>query len=720
MTGHLRMALTAALICSALALPVHADDAATVAGFDARLDAIADSAASLGSLEFAASAVSSGALSATLDDPEDAATWIRENMTFDPYEGSLRGARGALFSKGGNALDRALLLAELLDAMGVDATIARGSLTDEQARALLASAAVAGSLTGDGVPSEVQAFDAGANGRVRATVSDHYWVRAALRSGTVDIDPTFPGLAFGESATEVTETFESNSLPEAAQRTVTIGVYFETDGTDGGVALSHRAALPDVAFRNISLTFDRDGARMRPQLEVGGETTSGTAIPTNGLERVWLQFVFTTGQVERRVVRDLYRRGETPDVFRRDDPIFSVVMAPGFVGTEYYRAVLSVLLGGFGDQVSSLRRVLDDEIDTSAMQADISAALAGATRDQAETALGVLALAFAHASDRAAVRVGRSLGVRPFYTEPRVIIAGAIRDGGTLEMQLDLRGNTIDAVPNVGVPATVVAAFRAVRGRVDSDLAGAITRRLTGRNAVSAADTIGAATTAGATLVTAHPGTVRRLDSLGLSDRAVRRLTEEVNELGNFAVTPNRSGDAGLAWWRVVPGTGAILGASEDGLQGAVTYLPSGFPESNGGNVRVQLADAALQLLDSVLSSAGDVGSDSAVNDTRICAAACDVLDLRRSACSDERDRTVPRLSPCLRGASTRDTGSIVAVGTSCAAQLFTFYCGAATLEGFVDETVAFELGLSPGIPVPFEGATAYAWDGCTCGDPTE
>ena len=63
-------------------------------------------------------------------DPEQAYEFVRDRIGFDPYEGVLRGAEGTLAARAGNALDRALLLAALLDAMGVEHRFALAELDD--------------------------------------------------------------------------------------------------------------------------------------------------------------------------------------------------------------------------------------------------------------------------------------------------------------------------------------------------------------------------------------------------------------------------------------------------------------------------------------------------------------------------------------------------------------------------------------------------------------
>lgn len=70
-------------------------------------------------------------------DAETIVAFVRDEIDFEQYPGLLRGPLGTLLSRAGNSLDQAVLLANLLKDAGVDARIARGQLTQAQARVLL-------------------------------------------------------------------------------------------------------------------------------------------------------------------------------------------------------------------------------------------------------------------------------------------------------------------------------------------------------------------------------------------------------------------------------------------------------------------------------------------------------------------------------------------------------------------------------------------------------
>lgn len=80
-------------------------------------------------------------LELAFEDADGVADWVRTNIAYQPYRGVLRGGDGALAAGAGNAFDQALLLAPLLSAAGYEVRLARGQLSEDDARQLLATAA---------------------------------------------------------------------------------------------------------------------------------------------------------------------------------------------------------------------------------------------------------------------------------------------------------------------------------------------------------------------------------------------------------------------------------------------------------------------------------------------------------------------------------------------------------------------------------------------------
>lgn len=73
-------------------------------------------------------------------DPKRIAVFVRTRIAYQPYPGALRGVKGTLMARAGNALDQSMLLAALLHDAGYDARIDYAPLDDAQARQVLAQA----------------------------------------------------------------------------------------------------------------------------------------------------------------------------------------------------------------------------------------------------------------------------------------------------------------------------------------------------------------------------------------------------------------------------------------------------------------------------------------------------------------------------------------------------------------------------------------------------
>ena len=65
--------------------------------------------------------------------------FVRDQIGYEAYDGSLRGARGTLWSEAGNSLDQASLLIALLRGQGIGARYVRGTLSADDARVVIRS-----------------------------------------------------------------------------------------------------------------------------------------------------------------------------------------------------------------------------------------------------------------------------------------------------------------------------------------------------------------------------------------------------------------------------------------------------------------------------------------------------------------------------------------------------------------------------------------------------
>ena len=236
-------------------------------------------------------------------DPKALTAFVTSQIGYEPYAAVLRGARGTLLARSGNAIDRAMLLAELLRAAGRTVRFAQGELTPGQAeqvvrRTLTArrASAAAGPLV-EAITARARAqffhlgnamFDGGLtapqgdDGRWAAAVQAaraHSWVQVSDRSGWIDLDPT-PGVEYGRAATAAAGLTDA----PAADQFHTVQFKIEVEIVSGGKAarrtvLTHDLRTADVAGLPLGLVHVRTSETAQPVLFIGTELINGTAFP---------------------------------------------------------------------------------------------------------------------------------------------------------------------------------------------------------------------------------------------------------------------------------------------------------------------------------------------------------------------------------------------------------------------------------------------------------
>ena len=106
--------------------------------------------------------------------------FVRDGVGYEAYAGSLRGARGALWSQAGNSVDQASLLIALLRTSGVPARYLHGTLDTANAQALVGAMFPASSGVGGVAPAGEPAADPLDSSALLDPTRDHWWVEAYL------------------------------------------------------------------------------------------------------------------------------------------------------------------------------------------------------------------------------------------------------------------------------------------------------------------------------------------------------------------------------------------------------------------------------------------------------------------------------------------------------------------------------------------------------------
>jgi hypothetical protein len=227
--------------------------------------------------------------------------FVADEIGYDPYAGALRGPTGTLWSRAGNSVDQALLLASLLDEALVRVRFVIGSVDETTASSLRAASTVsvdegrdraamtllppetAAAWSGAGAwrrAPEVDGLFVEARDRIETTVdaitaaiaaagvslpsgapdlpelerAGHVWVQAQSGPGWIDLDPSVPGaqpgIAYGAGAQTV------DQLPDDLYHRIAIRVDAET--VQGGAParsemLRHEVRAADLPGTAITL-----------------------------------------------------------------------------------------------------------------------------------------------------------------------------------------------------------------------------------------------------------------------------------------------------------------------------------------------------------------------------------------------------------------------------------------------------------------------------------
>src|SRR5262249_46063957 len=135
------------------------------------------------------------------NDPNQIFAFVRDQVKFEVYNGSLRGARGTLWSMAGNALDRASLLVALLEASGFSAPYVQGTTSLAQQQQLILSMFTPPSNVAGCPPPGSPLSDPANDPALQAQGADHWWVvfgPANTPNPTTALDPNFAGAQVGQ------------------------------------------------------------------------------------------------------------------------------------------------------------------------------------------------------------------------------------------------------------------------------------------------------------------------------------------------------------------------------------------------------------------------------------------------------------------------------------------------------------------------------------------
>ncbi len=567
-------------------------------------------------------------------DPQQIFNFLQTQIDYNSYLGSVRGARGTLWSGAGNALDVASLGVALMRASGIPSQYAQGTLSQVQAGQLIDSMFPPSYKALGAVAPGLTASDPASDPTLLSETTQHDWFQFNTGSGMQDADPLIAGSTIGQAPTTATGTF--TAVPDNLEEKTEIQLSAETysaagalfgqgpstttvlDQTFDDVALVGRPitvgnfvstqALGGLIFTTTTNTYTpyielSDEANPDPSQDEVIHGQSYQEVLTNFplgsqiLTGLFLNITLSGPQgapatYEKTLVDRIgfaVRQGGggnivLPPISPTGQPIltnndlWTINALPGLQSPTVIGGVSDVL-NKLQDQLNVLLPTVNAISSTSPLTPEQQAAVDQSGSLNREIALlGNIALtvAFARASDRATAQLETCYQTLSYDVSPRLLVASTQQNGANLSAAIDLVKDDARDIEFPGQSFGVSFFFEQMRGYFDSALEGQVLSAATGQQAVTFDAVTQALAAQGGRLVLITQDSLNVLDGLSLSPDAKARITQEVNA-GFGVVAPTQmvtiNGQLTVEWLQVNFATGQVISvAPNGGHQAAVEY----------------------------------------------------------------------------------------------------------------------------------------------------
>ncbi len=537
------------------------------------------------------------------NDPAQIFAFVRDQIGYESYKGSLRGARGTLWSKAGNSLDKASLLVALLRASNIPAQYVQGTLSDALSKQLILSMFPSPLRVVGCLDPGTQAADPANDPTLLAETEEHFWVQFGTGS-LQDADPTFPSAQVGQTFTTALGTF--TEVPDSLRHKVRVRLNRELTFPKsllGGPA-QDLATVLDVTVNTVEVVgkplsvghfvssntlsapiFSSVTNTYSPYLILAGDSldpTQDQLVPGQDYQETLTNFPFAsailtgvfldldviapdgiTRSYERalgdRIGTAARRNGggssltvdaNTPTLISPVD-ITTISILPG----KYDRGALAAAVPDANTIASSLAAFSAQAAGSTGLSSAAQEALAqqGATllrNTFVAIARARLALFQAVSDEYAALFAGDSQ-VAAYFDSPRIDLYRTRAEVGadnslSLFLSLDLRKNDIRALPFPGQNVAASVAFKMTRGFTDTSLETAVVGQAAQlgtaqvSTALSAQTIFSAAQAQGTGFTVLTPANNGQLDALNISADA-KVLIGDALARGELVVVPSGS-----------------------------------------------------------------------------------------------------------------------------------------------------------------------------------
>lgn len=556
------------------------------------------------------------------NDPIAIFSYVR-SLGYESYKGSLRGARGTLWSAAGNSVDQANLLVAMLRASGIPAGYRHGMLDIPLAQQLVGSMFVIPQGTIGYLPSNAIISDPLNNPELIAEVQDHWWVQAYLADqGWVHLDPSFANATVDTFFVSVPDPEPLTEVPDALRHKVTIKLqtenYHPLNVASSGLQYSYPFNVTyrtaelignPVTFSHVINTNSQSGFVFAwvqhtyiPYLIVGDrnelveghayqELISNFPFGTFLYTGAWLTFEIRDPdgnlQTYKREVFDrigfegrqvgghvsLNLAGDFSAALNEFDS-FTMVFDPNRIATDAIVRWETELIDAAAKLQPSFAEI-EAVKDLPPENADV-AQLRRLSNDMQQLVIlqdRITAMQYVYTADMATENTAATLGVKAYHDTPRVIIASSTVANAAIRRSLDLRSDPVRTIVNPGQSLEHEFGFHSMRGVIATLIEDVILNGA-GLTVFSAAAILEQATIDNIPLVYIDKNRLDELAQLSISVEAKARIIASINN-GFLVVVPERMvvhhETLTIAWWRINPDSGEVIGVGEDGTHQAIT-----------------------------------------------------------------------------------------------------------------------------------------------------
>jgi hypothetical protein len=548
---------------------------------------------------------------------EETFVYVRDHVRFEPSTYCLRSSQGVLWGSSGNAKEQAILLLDILETLGEEARLVSGRLDGEKSVLLINSFFPQGKRNDFSYADDVLISQPSAEEDVLSNVRDHFWIQIHKDDRWLDLDPVFPDAVPGKGYAKVEKTYPvqnedffpkmmiSLSVEKEGTRedvlmmeeklqtlsnqpvTLSISTSFqesEKEGKSGGSpggafgALS-RSASGEKKAKGLEAVYLAE-LKIGEGREVSGEFKEEIPNPSkktpveNPIKRIWLNFRLTgDGKVlleRERVLFERIREADELPLFHRH----SILVTANAIPLEVWEGKLQKvsdpgLLEKIRTGVEEIKSGVKSKKDRKILLSE-SISL----EEEIGPELGhLINMIFAYSSDSLTENAGDSLSVFSYLNLPRIIIYSVEGDGKTVATSMDLRHDSVSAVPYPGQALGMAETFLYGRGVFEFVLEGKVLELFGGKKALTTAFIMEEAARRKVPIRFYSEIQKHELEKLAMPDHVRNRALLAI-ESGSILIVPEQSvlfeGKDRWGWWQVDPMPRETIGVLDTGLHQAM------------------------------------------------------------------------------------------------------------------------------------------------------